>query len=229
MFKHTKKLLFLSQKGFSLIEIMVALALVALILVIIPIGGDTDARKDLEQSIYDIDRAIKFSADEAILRNKIVRLRFELDKSPVEYSVEYSTSADLILEESVDLEKLSLSEREEYQEKQNKINAKFQKVNEFAEENKLIPQNAQLYGLANTYQDYIQTTGDVSLYFYPTGDKDEAIIFFATNLELASLIVPAFENENTEEYFTFTEYELENIDQTLENKTEEIYQQWIKN
>ena len=79
----------LNQNGFSIIEILIALVLISLTFTMVDFGGGDD-RKKLEAAIEDISRAVGFAKNEAILKNKISRLKFDLSKNPATYTVEVS-------------------------------------------------------------------------------------------------------------------------------------------
>jgi prepilin-type N-terminal cleavage/methylation domain-containing protein len=85
--KTFKKILSHDQ-GFSLIEILVALLLAALIFTALPSSEDSRRHRDLQNAVNDLDRAVRFASNESVLRNTLVRLNVNLDKMPIEYTVE---------------------------------------------------------------------------------------------------------------------------------------------
>jgi len=86
-----------NHQGFSLIEILVALVLAAMMFMVIPSSDHVQKHRDLQTAVDDLDRSVRFASNEAVLRNAVVRLRISLDKSPTEYTVEYGPAGNLPL------------------------------------------------------------------------------------------------------------------------------------
>ena len=224
----SKKNILNNKSGFSLIEIMVSIVLVASLITLIPStneGGDHD---DLKASMDQLKRASRFSVNEAILRNVIVRINFNLEALPVEYNIEYGKKASLVLPETVDTSRLSIKEREALDESSKKFSHQFNPVVEFEEGSKKIAENIQFYGLGTTYYASLISEGAPSIYFYPTGEKDSAILFFYSPDEIATLEISPFEDTMRESYYPFTQSEKNNFDDALERKTKEIFTQWLE-
>lgn len=175
-----------------------------------------------------IGRASRFSVNESILRSAIVRIKFNLETNPAEYAVEYGKRANLVLPETQDLSRLSIKEREAEDENSKKFDNQFNPVPEFIDEPQQFPELVSFYGLGTTYYSSLITEGTPSIYFYPTGEKDSAIIFLYTPLEIAALEISPFEDTMRETYYKFTPAELENFDYSLESKAREIFEQWLR-
>ena len=218
----------LGQQGFTLIEIMVALVLIVIIVTQIPSAFDFSQNKLLKESIDKIDRAVRASIDESILRNSIVRIRFDLDSEPIEYFVEYGEGSDLVLPENKDLSRLSLSEKKIEMEKSKKFDSQFKLISEFSDSAATLPEEIRIFGIGSSYSKDLIYNENVSIYFYPTGEKDSAVIFFYSEEQLATLKISPFETQTFDEYYTFSEQDLENIEYSLESKTKDIFDKWIK-
>lgn len=218
-----------SQKGFTIIEIMVAMSLIVLIFAIVPISSSFNSHTQLQTTISDLERAVRFANNEAILRNKIVRIRFLLNGEQQEYTIEFGTNSDLILPEAVDLSKLSIKDREEQEKKQGKLDSQFSVVDELYDENKKVSSGVYIYGIATSYNESLITADEFSIYFYPTGERDNALIIFSTDEEIAHLIIPPFEQTTFKEYYIFTDIEMEDFDGSLESKAQDMYTEWLKN
>jgi prepilin-type N-terminal cleavage/methylation domain-containing protein len=218
----------LGQHGFTIVEIMVALSLIVLIFTLIPTSSPEKDHATMQEAVDNIDRAVRFSNNESILRNAIVRIRFDLGTEPVEYLVEYGEGADLILEESKDLSKLSIKERARELAKSKKMDSQFVRVDEFVNENNKLPEGVSVYSIATTYYKNMITDGNASIYFYPTGERDSSIIIFNNGFELGTLIIPPFEQRTDDDYFPFSESELANLNDSLENKAKEVFDKWRK-
>jgi hypothetical protein len=189
---------------------------------------EDSGRQNIQESIEKIDRAIRFSTNESILRNAIVRIRIDLETTPIQYVVEYGEGADFVLPESKDLSRLGIRERELELKKTQKLDAQFKVIDEFSESAEKLPEGIIVYGIGTTYYPNLILEGTANIYFYPTGEKDNAIIFFHNDEELATLKISPFEEITFDDYFPFSESELANLDYSLENKTKEIFEKWIK-
>ena len=130
---------------------MVALVLIAAMFLLIPFSEDNQSRKALKESTDKISRAIRFSTNESILRNVIIRIKFNLNTTPIEYIVEYGNNATLALPEIKDLSRLSIKEREIAEEKAKKFDGQFTPVDEFADSAQALPDNVSIYAIATTY------------------------------------------------------------------------------
>jgi prepilin-type N-terminal cleavage/methylation domain-containing protein len=98
------------QRGFSLIEILVALILASLVFLAVPSGDDTQKHRDLQSAVSDLERSVRFASNESILRNTVVRLRISLDKQPIEYNVEYGPPGNMPLPDMPEKTSKSLEE-----------------------------------------------------------------------------------------------------------------------
>lgn len=205
-----------------------SLVLVVLIFSLIPSGTFGGNRKNLEESVLNIQRAVRFSVDEAILRNSMTRVLIDLDAEQVTYSVEYGPGAGLVLPEVVDESKLSISEKENQTKVLKGLNSQFKKVSEFSEEDKKLPEGIRISGVASSYLSSIKMDGKVAIYFYPTGERDNALIFFTSEDELASLDIPPFEDTTRKTYYTFTESEKVNFEDSVDVKMREMFESWLK-
>lgn len=207
---------------------MVALSLIVLIFALIPSGSNDREHQKIQETMEHFDRAIRFAENESVLRNVIVRLKINLDETPQKYTVQYGQSSNLILPEQKDLSRLSLKDRENEEKRSKKLSSQFVTVDELYDEDKEIDESLRVFGVATSYYQQLITEGEVSLYFYPTGEKDNALIIFANPYEMASLDVPPFEQITHDEYYPFNNIELENVDDSQENKAREIFDKWQK-
>ncbi len=220
----------LHDQGFSLIEILVALFLAALIFLALPSSENSRRHQDLQTAINDIDRAIRFAASEAVLRNTVVRLKLELEKSPVEYIVEYGPSENLILpllesEKDKDLEEIAAEKKTIA-----KLDAQFTRVEEFEDLTREFSPEVALLGVATTFQKKLIRGQAASIYFYPTGERDGALFFFATQDELASLEVTPFQDKTEDNYYPAptSDGDVGKAEDFNETKMEEIAKAWLE-
>lgn len=193
----------------------------------------SDNRGELEEAILHFDRAVKVATNESILRNTVTRIFIDFEPESEEsevttasYSVQFGPDGGLALPKAKDLSRIGLRDLEKYEEKQKKFNSKFNTVPDF--EKRTLPEEILFKGVASSYLKNIQVEGKMSIYFYPTGEKDEAIIFLSSRDELAYLQIDAFSDETRLKYYSLSGSELDNPQDSLDNKVKEVHSQWIK-
>lgn len=185
-----------SNKGFTLIEILIAFVLILFVLTM-AMSDTFNSGADLDKESNNLERAVRFMSDEAALRNAVVRLHFMLSKAPQEYAIEYGPSDSFILPPVSEFENKILSkEEEEKVAKQTKdINLKFNKVQEFQDSNTEVSDNVKILGIGNASSEKFMSTGDVSIYSFPTGEKDDALIILANDEMVISLEINPFNSK----------------------------------
>ena len=172
--------------------------------------------------------ATRFAVNESILRNAVTRIVIDFQAEPMEYAVEYGLSSNIILPEVEDESKMSLKDRENQQKTIKSLDAQFNKVAEFSEENKKLPDGIEFIGVASSYLNSIKQDGKASIYFYPTGEKDNALIFISSEEEMATLDIPPFEDKTTSEFYLYSDSDLANLSDSQDNKMKEIFSEWLK-
>ena len=216
-----------SERGFSLIEILVALVLAAMIFLAVPESDHVQKHRDLQTAVDDIDRSIRFASNEAVLRNTVVRLRLSLDKSPVEYTVEYGPAGNLPLPEMSEKTQKSLEEEKAETEKRAALDRQFTKVEEFEDIKHEISPDVTILGMASTAQKDLMKEGEASLYFYPTGEKDGGLIIFSTVEEIAYLEVAPFLSETNSVFEPWKESKVAKLEDILQTRMDEVYKEWL--
>jgi len=215
------------QRGFSLIEILVALLLVSLVVISFPSSDTTEKHRDLKSAVADIERAIGFASNESILRNTVVRLRISFEKDPIEYNVEYGPPGNMPLPDMPVNKQNSLDEDRAKAEKLSNLDKQFTKVVEFEEIRHELSHNVQILGVATSFQKKIITDKEASIYFYSTGEKDAALIFFATDDEVAFIDVQPFLSETRTVFEALNPESVAKKEDILQTKMDEVYKEWI--
>jgi prepilin-type N-terminal cleavage/methylation domain-containing protein len=213
------------QSGFTLVEVLVALLLVALIVLAWP-SGDTEGHRELVSTVESVDKSLQFAANESVLRNSIVRLRISLDKSPVEYTVEYGPAGNLPLPDMPDSSVKSLAQEKADADKLTAIDRQFTKVEEFEDVKVELSDEVTILGVATATQKKLITSGDANIYFFPTGEKDAALIFFSTTTEMAWIEVQPFLSETNKTYETVNTKRVAKLEDVLQTRMDEVYRQW---
>lgn len=216
-----------NQRGFSLIEILVALLLVSLVVISFPTSDSTEKHRNLKSAVADIERAIGFASNESILRNTIVRLRISFEKEPIEYNVEYGPPGNMPLPDMPVNNHKSLAEEKADAEKISSLDKQFTKVTEFEEIRHELSEDVQILGIATSFQKKIITDKEASIYFYSTGEKDAALIFFATDQEVAHIEVQPFLSETRTVFEALNLESVAKKEDILQTKMDEVYREWI--
>ena len=181
-----------NEDGFTLLEILIALTLIALtygIFLSAPLGS----RKRLEESIENIERAIRFAADETALRNRIMRLRFQLSQTSQEYFLDIGPDYSFVLPVAKTLSGTLSSDKNSLMEKQKKeVDSKFSLMPDYESDNAKIPEGIKIIGIGIQGQDQLLTEGSPSLHFYPSGEKDWGIIILAGREEMMAVSVDSY-------------------------------------
>lgn len=217
------------DQGFSLIEILVALVLAALIFLAIPSSDNVQKHRDLQTALDDLDRSVRFASNEAVLRNSVVRLRISLDKKPTEYTVEFGPTGNFPLPDFTEKISMSLQEEKIEQEKKANLNKQFNKVDEFEDIKHKFSDNVEVLGMATTTIKNLIKEGEANLYFYPTGEKDGGIIILSTNEELAYIEIAPFLSETNIVFKPLNTSSVAKLEDILQTRMEEVYKEWITN
>lgn len=218
-----------NDQGFTLIEILVALVLIAFILGI-SLNSPFSSRNDLDKDVNSIERAVRFMGDEAALKNTVVRLHLFLDKEPQEYVVEYGPSDNFILPPKSEFEtKTESKEEEEKRKKQTKnLNLKFNRVAEFQEKNYEMASEIKVVGVATPQSEKMVTGGEVSIYAFPTGEKDDALVLVASDEDIIALKINAFTAKIDRESHPLGKNSKgeKDLGEIQRKKAQEIFEKW---
>ena len=223
-------LLLKKQQGMSLLEILVALALGAALFTALTVGI-VDLRRNLNKGLDDMERAFRFATSEAALRNTLIRLHVKLgfEESPQQsYSLQYGPDGSFVLPKMSMGPTESESEQEERKKQDKKIGKKFNKLEEFQETDKELEPRIRFIGIGTSLSEGLIVEGEASLFTYPTGEKDSALIIIGSDEEVAYIEVNPFTLEFEREYKPLS---LEGIgeDEILEKQREladEIFSEW---
>lgn len=215
-----------NHQGFSLIEILVALVLGSMVFLLVSTSDNVQSHRDLKAAMENIERSMMFAANESVLRNTVVRLRFSLDQDPPEYTVEYGPAGNLPLPEMPEKTVTSLADEKALKDKAAALSRQFNKVEEFEDIKQEINPTVTLLGIATTTQKGIQSEGEASIYFYPTGEKDGALVFFGTTEEFAYIEVAPFLSESRSLFQTLDPASVAKVGDVLQTKMDEVYREW---
>lgn len=226
--KTSKKSFFksLRDRGFTLVEVLVALLLVSLVLLVWKNTGD-ETHQELISTVESVERSLQFAANESILRNSVVRLRLSLEKSPIEYTVEYGPAGNFPLPDFQEGSVKSIATEEAEKAKLSNLDKQFTKVEEFEDVKVELSDEVTVLGIGSSSMKKLITANDASVYFYPTGEKDAALIFFATTSEIAWIEVQPFLSTTRTTFETIDTKRVAKIEDILQSKMDEVYKQWV--
>lgn len=211
-----------------MIEILVALVLAAMIFLAIPSSDNVQKHRDLQTAIEDLDRSVRFASNEAVLRNSVVRLRISLDKTPVEYTVEYGPAGNLPLPDMPEPKgSQSLEEIKAENDKRTALDRQFNKVEEFEDIKHEISSDVSILGVASTSSKQLIKEGEATLYFYPTGEKDGGIIVFSTIEEIAYLEIAPFLSQTKSVFEPLKTSSVAKLEDILQTRMDEVYKEWL--
>ncbi len=190
-------------------------------------GNAFNPHKKLEEALDNFERAVRFAQDEAILRNKITRIALSPNSDPNSFTVEYSPDSDFILPSKIFDEQLALDayNEEELAAKKKKVESQFNKVQEFQEEPLELDEQVRIIGIGSTLINNLQLFSDSSIFFYPSGEKDGAIIILANEEEFATLSIEPFTLDFKRNFYRIEGTQID--DQFFASKAEEIYKEWL--
>lgn len=218
-----------SNQGFTVIEILIALLLITIVMAV-AISDPFSGSKELDKEVEHVQRAIRFMGDEAVLKNSVIRFHFFLDKEPQEYAIEYGPSDQFVLPpEDEAPETLSIEEAEKAEKENKDLNLKFNKVKEFQESNYEVNENVRIVAIGQASSNELKTKGEVSLYAFATGEKDQAIIFVGNETSVVSLEIEPFTNNVNKNTYPLDSSSNLDMIEAQNKKAKEIFESWAKN
>ncbi len=215
------------QSGFTLIEILVSMALASLLLYMVA-GSTFSSRRNLDETIDNIERLIRYSSDEASLQNKFLRLGFELDDFDQKLRLEIAQKNDFV----IDLEATrSFDDMTEEEQKEAKKKGGFFNLPEFDANDYRPSGGVRIVAIGSTLTQKLHTSGVPYVYFYPTGEKDSVIIIIATEDEMVALSTQPYSQVIEREYIALEDVNFSSEDyiEKLTQKANELYNEWLSN
>lgn len=217
-------------KGFSLIELLVTFLLLALVFYF-SLDGGNGARDHLEDDVNRIERAVRYGADEAALRNAIIRLRFDLNASPSEFQVQAGPQGEFTLPaalfrppEAVESEQ----EQEKMQKAQKEWDGKFSQLDDLPDDALQVHGDVRILGVGLLTQKALISEGEASFYIYPSGEKDEVLILLASDEEIITLEISPFSMDFHREYHPIKLENGEELEALQFQKGKDLFEKWIK-
>ncbi len=217
-------------RGFSLIEFLVVFLLLALVFYF-SLSDDNGARGNLEDDANRIERAVRYGADEAALRNTIVRIRFSLNANPSELKVQSGPEGEFTLPATIIQKKETVESEQEKEKLQKAIkewDGSFHNLDDLPTEALQVHGNVRILGVGLLTQQVLVSEGDISLYIYPTGEKDEALVILATNEEIITLEISPFTMDFRREYYPIPLDNSQELESLQFQMSKDLFEKWTK-
>lgn len=218
-----------NHSGFSLFEILIALFLGAMILGLAAgLKYDLTTHDKLETTMENFEKAIRFAVDEAALRNKVARLRLIMDTNPQEFVLELGKSSDFVLPKAIKTVStdVNIEQLERQENMLGKINSQFSTIKDFQDDKEEIPQDIYILGVGSGLYNNFIDEAEASIFIYPSGEKDSAIIFLGTKDEIATLEIEEFTLRFKRSFFPNQQDDIQDILEYQSKRAEEIFKKW---
>lgn len=159
------------SSGFSLIEILVGLTLIALVTAIMIPNMTSVFRASLDSYARKAANLFREARDYAILTNRVVRIQFDLDKQ--EYWVEDAPAA-VLLPKKNDVAYEDMSDEEK--EKEAKRQKQFQMTKGLTKKKTGIPNGLRIQAVLSPRSQKAITEGTADIYYFPHGIAEAAVV-----------------------------------------------------
>lgn len=193
-----------STSGLTLVEILAVVALLGILTTMgVQMLGKKDSKDLLSQTKEQMERVMNVASNEAMVRNRMVRLRFDLSKSPVSYQLAVSSSPELLPPSSSTEDQnsfLSSEGQEAKRKEEEEFNGYFTDL-AFQQLEDELEIDVKLAALAHA-QDKSpgKTEGSADLFFFPTSERSQALLVFITLQETMTLEVQPVREELIDQY-----------------------------
>ena len=185
----------LSNKGFTLIEVMVVVGLIGLIMAFAIPNVGSALKINLSNSTRSIAAAIRTAHDESILSGKLYRLAFDLDKQ--EYWVEVNDSNKRVLrteEQEKELIKKGVLKEEDIKKEQ----SQFVLAKKIHKKKQSLPKGVKIISIFNARNKNSNTTGINYIHFFPHGFVEKGIFYFKDSYDReATLMIQSASGKST--------------------------------
>lgn len=170
-----------SEAGFSLIEIMVVLALIGLITAVMLPGTTSIFRTSLDSFARKAANLFREARDYAILSNKVVRVSFDLDKQ--EYWIEDASGSILLpsVKEQEEInerlnDKSGIKKKSEEDEEKKAEKNPFRLTRELNKKHQVVPQGLRIAAVISPRMPRPIQEGQAEVYYFPHGSSEAAVI-----------------------------------------------------
>lgn len=161
------------NKGFTLLEIMIVIALIALVTALMAPGFTGVFRTSNESFTRQVSLLLRDARDRALLNDKLIRLRLDFDKQ--EFWLEEAPSSYLVPKSEE-----RAKDRFAKEDSDKKDESAFRMLSELTKEKRSLPKGLKLVELISPrHKDPIKE-GTSDVFFFPNGNADGAVLHFET-------------------------------------------------
>ena len=160
------------QKAFSLLEILVAMTLVALFTAVFLSDSINIFRESLESYTRKCVNIFRDSRDQAILNGTVVRIRFDIDNQS--YWVEEAPPDFLLPKSNPDAERVPVEDTDDDSIK--KPSSPFKLIDRITKKAQKIPEGIRLVSAVSARVQGTIQDGLVEIYFFPHGAGETAVL-----------------------------------------------------
>lgn len=221
-----------NQSGLALIEILVSSLLMVILLAALNIGSGSGDADLLDKELDNIDRAIRYAVNEAILQGSMARVKFHIDKIPNEFSVEIGPKDGFVLPEFPTAKSAQLSSEDRIARANllKSVDQEFEPVDGLEESKIKIDDRIRLIGVGKANQGYLINDFNASIYLFPSGEKDDFIVLIGTDSEVGALIIEPYSANTRRSYQTLPEIEGEftqdKLNELQDQAALDLYEEW---
>lgn len=225
--KYFENIMRVSNNGFTLMEILIAISILTLFLGITIQTTESTHDKLLKLS-YDIERTFRFTDSEATLRNVIMRVHFSLEEKPQSFTVEYGPNDNFVLPpvNTKSKKDMSLEEQEEFEKAKKQLNLQFNTVEEFADQNTELEENLMLIGVGSILYNELIVSGDPSIYVQPSGERDASVIYISSDEEIIEIEIDPFSGKITRNFYPLEFSDGDNYEEKVIDEAFKLYTKW---
>jgi len=159
------------EKGITLIELLVALAIVGAVFAVAATGLRTALNTELKRSARELSSLARYLRTKAVLERKYLRLVLSLDNA--EYWVEESSEPFII---SPEAEEMVVKKEKKEEGEEEKEETEFQEVDELLAKRRRLGSGVLFKDLFVSYLPGKREQGEGRVYFFPDGFSTGATI-----------------------------------------------------
>ncbi len=173
-------------KGFTLIEILVVIALIALIMSMAVPQVTLALKVNISNSTRDLATTIRSTYDEAVLKGNVYRIQFDLEKN--QYWVEQGERNYLVRTEAQEEElqkkiaRLPKEEAEKYKEP-------FSLARSITKNKKTLPTGVTFKDISTSHLKKPQTAGTISVHVFPHGFMENLMVHLKDKYDRESTLI----------------------------------------
>jgi hypothetical protein len=118
--------------------------------------------------------------------------------------------------------------KEELKKENRNLKNNFNTLKDFQDSKYELDDDIRIIGVASSISKQLTTEGESAIYFYPTGEKDDALIIIGSDEELIAIKLSAYLLKISTDYIPLELMPSENILDKQNELAKEIFEKWLK-